>query len=263
MEMSESGLPVEPVYDAASLAGVRPGRGSGEPGQFPYTRGVYPTMYTKRPWTMRQYAGFSTAADSNRRYQQLISTAPPACRWPSTCPTQMGYDSDAPPRAARSARSAWRSTPSRTCGRCSHGIPLDAGVDVDDDQRARPRCCCCSTSWSRRSRARSPRSADRHDPERHPQGVHRPRHLHLPAAARRCGWWPTRSPTAASELPRWNTISISGYHMAEAGATPVQEIAFTLANAKEYVRTALAAGLAIDEFAPALVVLLRRQNHAP
>ncbi len=94
--MSESGDPIEPVYGPEATAGLDPARDLGEPGEYPYTRGVYPTMYVTRPWTMRQYAGFSTAADSNRRYQQLIAAGTTGLSVAFDLPTQMGYDSDAP-----------------------------------------------------------------------------------------------------------------------------------------------------------------------
>ncbi|MGH3378981.1 MAG: methylmalonyl-CoA mutase family protein [Actinoallomurus sp.] len=92
---SESGLPIKPVYGPDALAGTDPAIGVGEPGEFPYTRGVYPTMYTSRPWTMRQYAGFGTAAESNRRYHQLIEAGTAGLSVAFDLPTQMGYDSDA------------------------------------------------------------------------------------------------------------------------------------------------------------------------
>src|SRR5450631_3486101 len=94
--MSESGLPIEPVYDERQLTNFRPAEKLGEPGAYPYTRGVYPTMYTKRPWTMRQYAGFSTAAESNRRFRELIEAGTTGLSVAFDLPTQMGYDSDAP-----------------------------------------------------------------------------------------------------------------------------------------------------------------------
>src|SRR3984885_7693874 len=94
--MSESGSPIEPLYGPESLQGFDPDEELGEPGEYPYTRGVYPGMYTKRPWTMRQYAGFSTAADSNRRYHQLIKAGTTGLSVAFDLPTQMGYDSDAP-----------------------------------------------------------------------------------------------------------------------------------------------------------------------
>src|SRR5712692_1766532 len=94
--ISESGQPIEPVYGPKALQDFDPERDLGEPGQFPFTRGVYPTMYVSRPWTMRQYAGFSTAADSNRRYRQLIEAGTTGLSVAFDLPTQMGFDSDAP-----------------------------------------------------------------------------------------------------------------------------------------------------------------------
>src|SRR6202161_53478 len=93
---SESGYPIEPVYGPKALADLDQARDLGEPGEYPFTRGVYPTMYVTRPWTMRQYAGFSTAADSNRRYKQLIAAGTTGLSVAFDLPTQMGYDSDAP-----------------------------------------------------------------------------------------------------------------------------------------------------------------------
>src|SRR3954453_18064308 len=95
MATSESGLPIEPVYGPQALAGFDPAAKLGEPGEYPFTRGVYPTMYTERPWTMRQYAGFGTAAESNRRYHQLIGHGTMGLSVAFDLPTQMGYDSDA------------------------------------------------------------------------------------------------------------------------------------------------------------------------
>src|SRR5258708_21594829 len=94
--MSESGVPIQPVYEPDSVRGFDPARELAEPGEYPFTRGVYPGMYTRRPWTMRQYAGFSTAAESNRRYHQLIHAGTTGLSVAFDLPTQMGYDSDAP-----------------------------------------------------------------------------------------------------------------------------------------------------------------------
>jgi len=93
---SESGLPIEPLYGPGQPAGFDPAEKLGPPGQYPFTRGVYPTMYTTRPWTMRQYAGFATAEDSNRRYHELIEAGTTGLSVAFDLPTQMGYDSDAP-----------------------------------------------------------------------------------------------------------------------------------------------------------------------
>jgi methylmalonyl-CoA mutase N-terminal domain/subunit len=117
---SESGIPIEPVYGPEVLEGWDPAEKLGEPGAYPFTRGVYPSMYTGRPWTMRQYAGFGTATESNARYKQLIANGTMGLSVAFDLPTQMGHDSDAP-IAVRSARWAWRSTRWTTCGCCSAG----------------------------------------------------------------------------------------------------------------------------------------------
>jgi len=248
--MSESGLPIEPVYDERQLTNFRPAEKLGEPGAYPYTRGVYPTMYTKRPWTTRQYAGFSTAAESNRRFRELIEAGATGLSVAFDLPTQMGYDSDAP---------------------IAHGEVGKVGVAIDSLEDMRwlfDSIPLGEVSTSMTINAPAAVLLVLYQMVGEEQGS-------SPAAltgtiqndvlkeyiARGTYIYPPRPSLrlvadsfayCRKELPRWNTISISGYHMAEAGATPVQEIAFTLANAREYVRAALAAGLAVDEFAPRL-----------
>ena len=212
-------------------------------------------MYTSRPWTMRQYAGFGTAAESNARYHQLIDAGTAGLSVAFDLPTQMGYDSDAPIAARRGRQGRGGDRLDRGhAQRSFDGIPLGQGVHVDDDQRARRRCCCCSTSWSPRSRA-SPRATLTgtiqndvlkeyiargtyiYPPEPSLRLVSR--HLRvLPRARCRAG---TRSRSPATTWPR-------------PGATPAQEIAFTLANGIA-VRPggARQPGLAVDDFAPAAV----------
>ena len=247
---SESGLPIEPVYGPGQPAGFDPAEKLGPPGQYPFTRGVYPTMYTTRPWTMRQYAGFATAEDSNRRYHELIEAGTTGLSVAFDLPTQMGYDSDAP---------------------LAHGEVGKVGVAIDsiDDMRILLRGIPLgevSTSMTINAPAALllllyqlvaeeqgvPASALTGTIQNDilKEYIARGTYIYPPVPSLRLV-----SDTFAycrSEIPRWNTISISGYHMAEAGATPVQEIAFTLANAREYVRAALRSGLAVDEFAPRL-----------
>jgi methylmalonyl-CoA mutase N-terminal domain/subunit len=247
---SESGLPIEPVYGPGQPAGFDPAEKLGPPGQYPFTRGVYPTMYTSRPWTMRQYAGFATAEDSNRRYHELIEAGTTGLSVAFDLPTQMGYDSDAP---------------------LAHGEVGKVGVAIDsiDDMRILLRGIPLgevSTSMTINAPAALllllyqlvaeeqgvPASALTGTIQNDilKEYIARGTYIYPPVPSLRLV-----ADTFAycrAEIPRWNTISISGYHMAEAGATPVQEIAFTLANAKEYVRTAIRSGLAVDEFAPRL-----------
>ena len=249
---SESGLPLEPVYRPGEPAGFDPVAQLGDPGQYPYTRGIYPGMYTARPWTIRQYAGFATARESNERYHQLIAAGTTGLSVAFDLPTQMGYDSDAP---------------------VAHGEVGKVGVAIDsiDDMRALLDGIPLGTvSTSMTINAPAAVLLLLYQLVAAEQGVvggaltgtiqndilkeyiARGTYIYPPQPSLRLV-----ADTFAycrAELPRWNTISISGYHMAEAGATPVQEVAFTLSNAKEYVRAALASGLAVDEFAPRLSV---------
>jgi len=247
---TESGLAVDPVYGPEALAGWDPAVRLGAPGAYPFTRGVYPSMYTGRPWTMRQYAGFGTAAESNARYRQLIAQGTTGLSVAFDLPTQMGHDSDAP---------------------LAHGEVGKVGVAVDsvDDMRVLfDGIPLDKVSTSMTINAPAALLLLMYQLVGEEQGVAagqltgtiqndvlkeyiaRGTYIFPPKPSLRltadifryCG----------AEIPKWNTISISGYHMAEAGASPAQEIAFTLADGIEYVRTALAAGMDVDDFAPRL-----------
>jgi methylmalonyl-CoA mutase N-terminal domain/subunit len=247
---SESGLPIDAVYDDSKLTDFRPAEELGPPGEYPFTRGVYPRMYVDRPWTMRQYAGFATAKESNRRYHELIEAGTTGLSVAFDLPTQMGYDSDAPIAHGEvgkvgvaidcvgDMRTLFRDIPLTTVS-TSMTINAPAAVlllmyqTVAEEQGASPKKITGTIQ---------------NDVLK--EYIARGTYIYPPRPSLRLV-----ADTFAycrTELPKWNTISISGYHMAEAGATPVQEIAFTLANAKEYVRAALNAGLDIDEFAPRL-----------
>ncbi|WBB63594.1 methylmalonyl-CoA mutase family protein [Streptomyces sp. WMMC500] len=245
---SESGLPIEPVYGPEALAGWQPEVRLGEPGAYPYTRGVHPTMYTGRPWTMRQYAGFGTAAESNARYRDLIAHGTAGLSVAFDLPTQMGHDSDAV---------------------LAHGEVGKVGVAIDsiDDMRVLfDGIPLDEVSTSMTINAPAALLLLLYQLVAEEQGV--------PAArltgtiqndvlkeyiARGTYIFPPKPSLrliadifayCRAEIPRWNTISVSGYHMAEAGASPAQEVAFTLADGIEYVRTAVAAGMDVDDFAP-------------
>ena len=247
---TESGRPFEPVYGPDALSGWDPQERLGQPGEYPYTRGVYPSMYTGRPWTMRQYAGFGTAQESNRRYHQLIEHGTTGLSVAFDLPTQMGHDSDAP---------------------IAHGEVGKVGVAIDsiDDMRVLfDDIPLDKVSTSMTINAPAALLLLLYQLVAEEQGVSgdqltgtiqndvlkeyiaRGTYIYPPAESLRLitdifGYCRT-------EIPRWNTISISGYHMAEAGATPAQEIAFTLADGIEYVRAAVRAGMDVDDFAPRL-----------
>src|SRR5215475_1173138 len=248
--ISESGQPIEPVYGPKALHDFDAERDLGEPGEFPFTRGVYPTMYVSRPWTMRQYAGFSTAADSNHRYQQLIAAGTTGLSVAFDLPTQMGYDSDAPQARGEVGKVGVAIDSIEDMRTLLQGIPLDA-VSTSMTINAPAAVLLLLYELVATEQGVPPSKLTgtiQNDILK--EYIARGTYIYPP--------WPSLRLVAdtfaycGARIPRWNTISISGYHMAEAGATPVQEIAFTLANAKEYVRTAIAAGLAVDDFAPRL-----------
>ncbi|ANS67476.1 methylmalonyll-CoA mutase [Streptomyces lincolnensis] len=247
---SESGLPIEPVYGPEALEDWDPAEKLGEPGAYPYTRGVYPSMYTGRPWTMRQYAGFGTAAESNARYQQLIANGTMGLSVAFDLPTQMGHDSDAP---------------------LAHGEVGKVGVAIDsiDDMRVLfGGIPLDKVSTSMTINAPAALLLLLYQLVAEEQGVGADRltgtiqnDVLKEYIARGTYIFPPKPSLrliadifryCKAEIPKWNTISISGYHMAEAGASPAQEIAFTLADGIEYVRTAVAAGMDVDDFAPRL-----------
>jgi methylmalonyl-CoA mutase N-terminal domain/subunit len=246
---SESGFPIEPLYTADSLADGLEQR-LGKPGEYPFTRGVYASMYTGRPWTMRQYAGFGTAKESNERYRHLVAQGTGGLSVAFDLPTQMGYDSDDP---------------------VAHGEVGKVGVAIDslEDMRVlfdQIPLDQVSTSMTINAPAAVLLLMYQLVAEENGVGGDKitgtiQNDVLKEYIARGTYIYPPRESLRLisdifaychKEMPRWNTISISGYHMAEAGATPVQEIAFTIANAIEYVRAAQAAGLHVDDFAPRL-----------
>ena len=243
---AESGFEIKPVYDAGDVSDAQIGR----PGEYPYTRGVYPTMYTTRPWTMRQYAGFGTAAESNARYHELLAHGTMGLSVAFDLPTQMGYDSDDPIAHGEVGKVGVAIDSIDDMRRLFDGIPLDkvstsmtinapASVllllyQLVAEEQGVPGAALSGTVQNDILK----------------EYIARGTYIFPPKPSLRLV-----ADTFAycrAEIPKWNTISISGYHMAEAGATPAQEIAFTLANGMDYVRAAMAAGLAVDDFAPRL-----------
>ncbi|HET6531912.1 MAG TPA: methylmalonyl-CoA mutase family protein [Actinoplanes sp.] len=241
---AESGFEIKPVY-------LPDGDGSVErPGEFPYTRGVYPTMYTQRPWTMRQYAGFGTAAESNARYHQLLRAGTMGLSVAFDLPTQMGYDSDDPIAHGEVGKVGVAIDSIDDMRRLFDGIPLDR-VSTSMTINA-PGSVLLLLYQLVAEEQGVPGTALNGTIQNDilKEYIARGTYIFPPKPSLRLV-----ADTFAycrSEIPKWNTISISGYHMAEAGATPAQEIAFTLANGIEYVRAAIDAGLAVDDIAPRL-----------
>jgi methylmalonyl-CoA mutase N-terminal domain/subunit len=249
MAITESGLPFAPLYDADSRAGADPAA-IGAPGKYPFTRGVYPSMYTGRPWTMRQYAGFGTAAESNARYHQLLAAGQTGLSVAFDLPTQMGYDSDHPLAHGEVGKVGVAIDSIEDMRLLFDGIPLDkVSTSMTINSPASILLLLYQLVAEEQGVPGSALTGTiQNDVLK--EYIARGTYIYPPAQSLRlitdifryCG----------DEMPKWNTISISGYHMAEAGATPAQEIAFTLADGIEYVRAAIEAGQDVDDFAPRL-----------
>ena len=247
---TESGTDFEPVYGPDALGGFDPAEDLGRPGEFPFTRGVHPSMYVTRPWTMRQYAGFGTAAESNARYLELIAHGTAGLSVAFDLPTQMGYDSDASAASGEVGKVGVAIDSLEDMRRLFAGIPLD---DVSTSMTINAPAAVLLLLYqlvAEEQGVEPARLSGTIQNDVLKEYIARGTYIYPPQPSLRLV-----SDTFAycqEHLPRWNTISISGYHMAEAGATPAQEVAFTLANGIAYVEAALAAGLAVDEFAPRL-----------
>src|SRR6266536_1154722 len=221
---TESGIPIEPIYRASDLEGFDPERSLGEPGQDPFTRGIYPTMYRGRAWTMRQYAGFGSAAETNARFRHLLDHGQTGL--------SVAFDSLVDMR------------------RLFEGIPLDK-VSTSMTINAPASILLLLYQLVGEEQGVDPaRLTGTVQNDVLKEYIARGTYIYPPRSSLRI----TTDLFAycARELPRFNTISISGYHMAEAGATAVQEVAFTLSNAIAYVQAARDAGLDVDRFAPRL-----------
>ena len=246
---SESGFPIKPLYGPDDLSADLPER-LGAPGDFPYTRGVYASMYTGRPWTMRQYAGFGTAKESNERYRHLVAQGTGGLSVAFDLPTQMGYDSDDPVASGEVGKVGVAIDSLEDMRVLFDQIPLDQ-VSTSMTINAPASVLLLLYALVAEEKGISgDKLTGTIQNDVLKEYIARGTYIYPPAHSLRL--ITNIFAYCKTELPRWNTISISGYHMAEAGATPVQEIAFTLADGIEYVRAAVAAGLAVDDFAPRL-----------
>jgi methylmalonyl-CoA mutase, N-terminal domain len=245
-----SGFPLEPVYGPEELAGFDAATQLGVPGEYPYTRGVYPTMYRGRLWTMRQYAGMSTAEESNRRYKYLLEQGTTGLSVAFDLPTQMGYDSSAEIADGEVGKVGVAIDTVEDMKALFDGIPLDQ-VSTSMTINAPASLLLLMYQLAGEEQGVDPgklRGTIQNDVLK--EYIARGTYIYPPAPSLRI--IADTFAYCAETLPRFNTISISGYHMGEAGATPVQEIAFTLADGIAYVQAAIDAGLDVDVFAPRL-----------
>src|SRR5881275_71137 len=254
---SPSGIPIEPVY-RPNDAEVEYTTDLGDPGQYPFTRGVQPTMYRGRLWTMRQYAGFGTAAETNARFRHLLSAGQTGLSVAFDLPTQMGIDSDSPRALGEVGRVGVAIDTVEDMHVLLDAIPLDrVSTSMTINATASTLLAMYVVVAEERGIARDKISGTIQN-DILKEYIARGTYIYPPAPSlalitdifRFC----------ADEVPSWNPISISGYHIREAGATAVQELAFTFANAMEYVTRALDAGLAVDAFAPRLSFFFAAHN---
>ncbi|MDX2268576.1 MAG: methylmalonyl-CoA mutase family protein [Bryobacter sp.] len=228
-------------------------------GEFPYTRGVYPEMYRKRLWTMRQYAGFGSAAETNQRYRYLLSQGTTGLSVAFDLPTQMGMDPDHGLAVGEVGRVGVSIACLPDMEELFAGIPLDqVSTSMTINSTAAILLAFYVLAADAQGAARSSLSGTIQN-DILKEYIARGTHIYPPRPALRLitdifAW-------ASAELPEWNTISISGYHIREAGSTAAQEIAFTLGNAIAYIEAALAAGLGIDQFAPRLSFFFNAHNN--
>jgi len=249
-EPTSSHTSVNPLYTPADLSGTDYDRDLGYPGQYPYTRGVQTTMYRGRLWTMRQYAGMGDAEESNKRYKYLLAQGTTGLSVAFDLPTQIGMDSDSPMALGEVGKVGVAIDSIEDMERLFEGIKLDkVSTSMTINSTASTLLALYIAVAKRQgSDVRKLNGTVQNDVLK--EYIARGTYIYPPAQAMRivtdiCAY-------ANDQVPEWNTISISGYHMREAGCTAVQEVAFTLADGMTYVQAALNAGLDVDTFAPRL-----------
>ena len=230
-----------------------------QPGDFPYTRGIYPDMYRSRVWTMRQYAGFGTAEESNQRYRYLLSQGITGLSVAFDLPTQMGLDSDHPLASGEVGRVGVAICSLDDMERLFDGIRLDEITTSMTINSTAAILLALYVLVAKKQGANLRKLSGTVQNDILKEYIARGTYIYPPRPAMRIitdmfAW-------AGRELPEWNTISISGYHIREAGSTAIQEVAFTLANAIAYVEAAVRAGLAVDSFAPRLSFFFNSHNN--
>ncbi len=253
-----SGIPLQAVYSAEDLGGWDSDDALGYPGEFPYTRGIYPTMYRGRFWTMRQYAGFGTATESNRRYRYLLSKGQMGLSVAFDLPTQNGMDSDHPLAAGEVGKVGVAIDSLEDMETLFGGIPLERVSTSMTINSTAAILLCLYVAVAKKQGASLQKLSGTVQNDILKEYVARGTYIYPVRPAMRIvtdifAW-------CRAELPKWNTISISGYHIREAGSTADQEVAFTLADAIAYVQAALDAGLTVDEFAPQLSFFFNAHN---
>jgi methylmalonyl-CoA mutase N-terminal domain/subunit len=256
---TSSGIEIPPALGPESLPALRALERLGWPGEYPFTRGVQPTMYRARPWTMRQYAGFGTAEETNERFKVLLAAGQTGLSVAFDLPTQMGRDSDHPRARGEVGRVGVAIDSVADMERLMDGLPLDrVSTSMTINATAATLLALYAVVATRRG---VPLAALQGTVQNDilKEYMARGTYIYPPKASLRL----TTDMFAftAKEMPRFNPISISGYHIREAGSTAVQEVAFTLGDGVAYVEAAISAGLAVDFFAPRLSFFFNVHNN--
>jgi methylmalonyl-CoA mutase N-terminal domain/subunit len=256
---TDSGIEIRPVYGPDDLEGFDERAELGEPGTFPFTRGVHPTMYRGRLWTMRQYAGFGTAEATNERFKFLLGAGQTGLSCAFDLPTQMGYDADHPRAEGEVGKVGVAISSIEDMRLLLADLPLDeVTTSMTINATASTLLLLYQLVGEERGVAgHQLRGTIQNDILK--EYVARGTYIYPPRPSMRLVV--DTFAYCAKEIPQWNTISISGYHIREAGSTAVQEIAFTLSNGVAYVEAALAAGLDLEEFAPRLSFFFNAHNN--
>ncbi len=256
---TSSEIPVRRFYTPRDLGGLPYEETLGDPGQYPYTRGLYPDMYRKRPWTMRQYAGYSSAAESNRRYRYLLSQGTTGLSVAFDLPTQIGYDSDSPVARGEVGRVGVAIDSIEDMRRLFDGIPLDRVTTSMTINATAAILLALYLAVAEEQGAAWERLGGTVQNDILKEYAARGTYIYPPKPSLKLVT--DIIAFCADRVPKWNTISISGYHMREAGSTAVQEVAFTLANGLAYVQAALDRGMDVDGFAPRLSFFFNAHNN--
>ena len=257
--LTDSGIEISPVYGSSDLAEFEPSTALGEPGSYPYTRGVQPTMYRGRLWTMRQYAGFGTAEATNERFKFLLGAGQTGLSCAFDLPTQMGFDADHARAEGEVGKVGVAISSLDDMRLLLADLPLD---EVTTSMTINSTAATLLVLYQLVAEERGVRGDQLRGTIQNDilkEYVARGTYIYPPRQSMRL--IVDTFSYCAAEMPNWNTISISGYHIREAGSTAVQEIAFTLANGIAYVEAALAAGLVLDNFAPRLSFFFNAHNN--
>ena len=257
--VTDSGIEVKRVYGPADLDGWDPGEQLGEPGSYPYTRGIRPDMYRGRLWTMRQYAGFGTAEATNERFKFLLDAGQTGLSCAFDLPTQMGYDSDHPRAEGEVGKVGVAIDSLADMRLLLADLPLDRVTTSMTINATAAILLLFYQLVAEENGVEATQLGGTIQNDILKEYVARGTYIYPPRPSMRLVT--DTFSYCAEHLPAWNTISISGYHIREAGSTAVQEIAFTIANGIAYVEAALAAGLDVDAFAPRLSFFWNAHNN--